>query len=300
MKVIAGVNNKGGVGKTKVSTLLCEYFSLVENKKVLGIDFDPQCNFSRQYLDMEEDPSSPEGVMPPVHEDYDANDPDNQGWDGRTSIADIFYGQPILPYQTHIKNFEITPGYGDKLLKAELVRRTEVQEKVHSVLEQFLSCPEVRDSYDIVVIDTAPSKGPLTVAAIRAATHLLIPTIMEEQPIQGLYGMLQLWMQESHRRASEGIAPLEITGILANKYKVSTTLHRNLYESLCSDPSIKKYMLPMTIGDRIIYAEVDSAEVRPKSVFELENSSVAKKEALELCEFVSKKIYSKKIATETT
>ena len=55
----------------------------------------------------------------------------------------------------------------------------------------------MRAAYDAVVIDTAPSKGPLTISVIKAATHIVIPSVMEEQPVQGIYGMLQLWMQES-------------------------------------------------------------------------------------------------------
>src|SRR4051794_16505053 len=85
MKVIVPTNNKGGVGKTKVSILLAEYLSL--SKKVLVIDFDPQCNFSRRFLKMENDPSSPSGVLPPIHHDYNENDPDCCDWDGRSSIA---------------------------------------------------------------------------------------------------------------------------------------------------------------------------------------------------------------------
>jgi cellulose biosynthesis protein BcsQ len=52
MKVIAPTNNKGGVGKTKVSEILAEYFSKVEGKRTLGIDLDSQCNFSQHYVDM--------------------------------------------------------------------------------------------------------------------------------------------------------------------------------------------------------------------------------------------------------
>ena len=62
MKIIAVVNNKGGVGKTTTSRFLAEYFSIVKNEKVLAIDMDPQANFSNRYLKMEIDPYQQEGT----------------------------------------------------------------------------------------------------------------------------------------------------------------------------------------------------------------------------------------------
>ena len=82
---------------------------------------------------------------------------------------------------------------------------------------KFLSCKEVQKEYEVVIIDTAPSKGPLTISAIKAATHIIIPSVMEAQPIQGIYGMMQLWMQESLAR-EEGRA-IELVGILPNLFR---------------------------------------------------------------------------------
>jgi chromosome partitioning protein len=90
MEIIAFVNNKGGVGKTTCSRTMAEYLSKVKKRPTLAIDFDPQCNFSHQYLHMEIDPAAPEGLMPPIHPDYDSADPDDNDWEGRSSIAEIF------------------------------------------------------------------------------------------------------------------------------------------------------------------------------------------------------------------
>ena len=48
MRVVAVVQNKGGVGKTTVTRLLAEYFAR-KPLRVLGLDLDPQCNFSRRF-----------------------------------------------------------------------------------------------------------------------------------------------------------------------------------------------------------------------------------------------------------
>lgn len=290
MIIFVPANNKGGVGKTAKSSLFAEYASKILKKNTLAIDFDPQCNFSHRYLDMEVDPASPEGYMPPIHPDYDSEDLDNSDWDGRSSIADIFYGEGVLPYPTFIEKLDVAPAYGDRLLAAEAVRRSEVVDKVHNRLREFLNSTDVQEAYDIVVIDTAPSKGPLTVSAIRSATHLVIPTIMEDKPIQGVYGMLQLWMQESLLRDKSN--PLKLIGILANMYDRRTTLHREMYQSLQENEAIGKYVIPHKLGKRVAFAEVDCVGATPKSIFDLPEKSPARQEAVQVCEYIAEQLFN--------
>lgn len=296
MKIIVPANNKGGVGKTKLSILLSEYLSVILNKKVLAIDFDPQCNFSQRFLNMEIDPATPGGKIPPVHPDYDSNDNEEFGQEGRSSIADIFFGKPIYPYETYIENLDISPAHADRLLAAESVRRTEVIEKVHNQLGLFLGSPDLPESYDVIIIDTAPSKGPLTIGAIKAATHMIIPSVMEEAPIQGVYGMLQLWMQESLRR--ERSKPLELVGVLPNMIR-PINLHRDMLQSLRDTEAVRKYILPVSLSQRASFAEVDAEGAKPQSIFDLPDSSKAKKEALAACECISEMVFSNNRGGET-
>jgi chromosome partitioning protein len=290
MKVIVPTNNKGGVGKTKVSILLMEYLSSYLKKRVLAIDFDPQCNLSRRFLDMENDPVSPEGVVPPPHPDYDSEDLDSKNWDGRSTIADIFYTAPfgVLPYATPLPNLDIMPGHAEKLLTAEAVRKVEVLEKVHNRLTEFLALGELQELYDVVVIDTAPSKGPLTIAAVKTATHLVIPCVMEEQPIQGVYGMLQLWMQESLRR--EAGRPLNLIGILPNMFR-QINLHRDMLQSLRENEGVSKFIMPVKLSQRAVFAEVDAEGASPTTVFDLPDDNIAKKEALEVCQYITERVF---------
>jgi chromosome partitioning protein len=289
MEVIAFLNNKGGVGKTTCSRTMAEYLSRVKKIPTLAIDFDPQCNFSHQYLKMEIDPASPEGLMPPVHPDYNPDDPDDNDWDGRSSIAGIFYGNGVVPYPTYIEHLDLAPGHAEKLLAAEAVRKTEVVEKVHKQLSNFLNSPDVQSTYKAIVIDTAPSKGPLTVSVIKAATHIVIPSVMEEQPVQGIYGMLQLWMQESLTR--EKNRPLKLVGILPNMFK-QTRLHKDILTSLQENSAIGKYIMPVKLSQRIVFAEIDSEDANPRSIFDFQSNHVAKQEAAEVCEFITERIYA--------
>jgi chromosome partitioning protein len=287
MKVIAFLNNKGGVGKTTCSRTMAEYLGKVKKIPTLGIDFDPQCNFSHQYLKMEIDPAAPEGLMPPIHPDY--NDVEDVDWDGRSSIAEIFYGQGVVPYPTYIERLDLAPGHAEKLLAAESVRRSEVVEKVHKQLANFLNSPDVQATYEAVVIDTAPSKGPLTVSVIKAATHIVIPSVMEEQPVQGIYGMLQLWMQESLTREKD--RPLKLIGILPNMFK-QTRLHKDILTSLQDNAAIGRYVMPVKLSQRIVFAEVDAEDATPRSIFDFQDNHVAKVEALEVCNYISERVFN--------
>lgn len=287
MKIIAPVNNKGGVGKSTVSRILLEYFSQVCGLRTLALDLDPQCNLSRRFLKMEIDPVDTQGVLPPIHPDYNRDDPEDKYWDGRSSIADIFYGEPVFPYTTSIPTLEIAPGHSAKLLAAEAVRKSEVSERVHHQLKLFLELPEVKESYDVIVIDTPPSKGPLTISVVKAATHILIPSIMEPQPIEGVYGMLQLWKQEQLQRAVDN--PLNLVGILPNMFR-NVRLHQDLFIELQNNRAISEYVLPLSLGQRTIFSEMDAEGASHLTIFELPDTNKAKLEALAMCEHVAKKV----------
>ncbi|MFQ5580842.1 MAG: ParA family protein, partial [Nitrospiria bacterium] len=263
--------------------------SMVLKKRVLAIDFDPQCNFSQRFLNMEIDPATPGGKIPPVHPGFDPSDSEDFGPEGRSSIADIFFGKLVFPYGTHIGNLDILPAHADRLLAAESVRRTEVIEKVHNQLSMFLGLPDLPESYDVVIIDTAPSKGPLTMGAIKAATHMIIPSVMEEAPIQGVYGMLQLWMQESLRR--ERSKSLELIGVLPNMVR-PINLHRDMLQSLRDTEAVQKYILPVSLNLRTNFAEIDAEGAKPETIFDFPDSSKAKMEALAVCECITEMVFS--------
>lgn len=287
MKIICAVNNKGGVGKTTVTKIMLDYFSTIEKKSILGLDMDHQCNLSNRYLAMDIDQN--EDKIPPLHPDADEEEL-YPGWDGRSSIADIFYAKPVLPYSTHIPNLDILPGNTNLLLNAEQVRKEEVVERIQNQLHAFLSLPEVHQTYEMVIIDTPPSKGPLTKSVIRAASHIVIPTVMEPQPIEGVFGMLQLWKQEQFKRKKEN--PIHLLGILPNMYSSNITLHRDLKQSLESNASISNFVLPVQLGRRVAFAEIDDKTTEPTSIFNLHDNNQAKEEALHFCKYISQRIFA--------
>ena len=287
MKVIVPCNNKGGVGKTCITSILAEYFSKILKKKTLVIDLDPQCNISQRLIQMEIDPNSPDGHRPSIHPDFKEMD---EGWDGRSSIADIFLRPQsgVVPYPTMNENLDIMPAYASELLTVEQCRKDEVLENIYNRFKAFLSMPDVQAEYEYVVVDTAPSKGPLTRSAMRAATHIIIPTQMEDKPIRGVFGMMQLWMQEKKNR--DDLNPLNLIGILPNMFDTRTALHTSMYDDLKNNPAIAEHLLPCKLSRRITFAENDTENAMPKSIFDLPNMSKARQECIEVCEYVVKKM----------
>ncbi|HLB41647.1 MAG TPA: ParA family protein [Gammaproteobacteria bacterium] len=286
MRIIAIVNNKGGVGKTTVSRIIAEYFSIVKNERILALDMDPQANFSNRYLKMEIDPYQQEGRIPPIHSSYDPNSSEDQGWDGRSSIAGIFFGEMVFPYTTYINTLEIAPSHSSKLLLAEAVTREEVIQKVYDQLSKFLCLDDVKNSYDKIIIDTPPSKGPVTISVVRAATDLLIPSIMEPQPIEGIYGMIHLWKSETLRRHKNNA--LNLIGVLPNSYDRRGIIHKDHYDSLKHE--MPDYVLESKIGRRLIYAEADADGAAPPSIFMYPDKNLAKQEVLSACQEIEERM----------
>ena len=270
MLTLVLAQNKGGVGKTSISRILSEYFAR-EGYRVLGLDLDPQCNYSRRFLIMEYDPVDPDGVYPAIHPAYL---PQEHGeWDGRSSTADIFTHHPTVPYPSWIDNLEVLPGHGERLRQLESQIRNDAQ-TMSQALKIFLEQGDLRQHYDLVIIDTSPSKDALTRSAMMAATHLLIPTLLETQSTEGLVGMLAFWRQVNRSRTS----PLEIVGILPNRVR-AVGLHEGLLEGLRGHPGTGRFITPVTLADRIAFAESDHTDAKPKSVFDLPKTNKARLEA---------------------
>lgn len=287
MEVIVPCNNKGGVGKTCITSILAEYFSKILKKRTLIIDLDPQCNISQRLVKMEIDPNSSDGHRPGLHPDYKEGDLD---WNGRSSIADIFLSPEsgVVPYPTMNEYLDVMPAHASDLLTVEQCRKEDVLEKIYNRFKAFLNMPDVQAEYEYVLVDTAPSKGPLTRSAMRAATHIIIPTQMEDKPIRGVFGMMQLWMQEKKNRMDDN--PLNLIGILPNMFDSRTALHTSMYEDLKNNPVIAEHLMPCKLSRRITFAENDTENAMPKSIFDLPNSNKTKQECLVVCEFVVNKI----------
>ncbi len=283
--VLGFANQKGGVGKTTLTKIFSEYSAILKQKKTLGIDIDSQTSFTARYFGIHKNPVT-DFKEPPIHPYYDPSNKDYDGWNGKSSIADIFFGKIPRPYPTKIENLDIIPSDEGGLFKAENVKRQEMAEKVYGQLQSFITLPDVQNAYDIFVIDTPPAKGPLTISAFKAMTHLVIPLEIELQAIEGLAGLLQLWKQEAMSRPSS--FPLTLIGIMPNKVHSRRSTDRDLLEDLRSDPGYSDYIMPVQMVDR---KEIPLCDLEQKTIFQFPDSNPAKQEALAVCDYIYKRIY---------
>jgi chromosome partitioning protein len=301
--VIAAINQKGGCGKTEVSIILSENLVLVEEKSVLGIDLDIQANYSDHTVGMEPEKKNESGQKIPSHPDYEPG----QGTNERSSIADLFFGQSVLPYQSWIQtdntgSLDVAMANPDRLeqITDEFQRSINqpLNKDVHNALYNFLSDGEndpestsISDLYDAVIIDTGPSRSPLFRATLRAATHVIIPFKPNRRDIQGIVSMLSAIKRENLQRPNAR-SPLKLIGLLPNLIENPLTISQKKYLPLVMEKHSDILMPEETwLHKHAAFTNRDLATADPRSIFELPDSSRAKQEATNLCDYIKQEIF---------
>ena len=186
MKVIAIANQKGGVGKTTTTVNIAA--GLVSlGKKVLCIDFDPQCHLSK-YLGHKFDggPTITDFIF--AKADYRPL-PDTAGLIRRT-----VHGIDYIPSSLGLSK-------GERALAHAMFPERVLRELLTVII------PE---GYDCVFIDSNPSMGLLLTNVLSASDLVLIPVQTEEFSVDGLEDMLEL-IQMVKVNINPG---LEILGLL--------------------------------------------------------------------------------------
>lgn len=195
-KIIAMMNQKGGVGKTTSAINLAACLAVAE-KKTLVIDLDPQGNGSISVgLD-----SAQHTACNVYHTII-----------GEASIKDAIY-KTELPY------FDICPSDNNLSgAEIELVSQFAREAKLKNA---FL---EIRDLYDYVIIDCPPSLGLLTVNALNAADSFIVPMQTEYLAMEGLAQLLN-----TVRLIKTSLNPdLEMDGILLTMFDGRSSLHKQV------------------------------------------------------------------------
>ena len=190
-RVIAMCNQKGGVGKTTSSNNIAGALSQY-GRRVLIVDFDPQ-GASTVGL----------GINANAVEDTVYTALFNPRMDVHTVIQ-----------HTDFENLDIMPANID-LSAAEVQLVTEVgrEQVLAGVLRQ------VKDEYDVIIIDCQPSLGLLTVNALTAADGVIIPVAAEFFALRGV----ALLMQSIEKVQSRINPSLEVYGVLVTMF--THTLH---------------------------------------------------------------------------
>jgi chromosome partitioning protein len=303
-KVLAVVNQKGGVGKTTVVSVLGEFgglhWQVAEGKKkrdarILIVDLDMQCNTSDYFVGMEAAPQVRGGQLPPKHPDFDGSDEYKE----RSTIADIFDGLLVLPHvvqlKSKIKNVEIDVIVGHPKELEEINEKFdrasgEIDRKVVNRLGQLLHSESVADYYDLVILDTGPSRNPTFRAALRAATHAVVPFEPEEKSLQGVNSMAQAIASENFNRKKSEVK-LKVVGLLPNKVRIGVQLHKDIINKITKNLSSlampEGVFLPLSIA----FPKRDVKGARPKSIFDLRASDNARKKSIEVCEYIYNSVF---------
>lgn len=190
-RVIAVLNQKGGVGKTTTTINVAAYLAKA-GKKVLLVDLDPQGNATSG---LGIDKLSLEGTT------YSAL-VEGAAFDSVAMLTSID-NLTLIPTNANLAGTEV------QLALAEN-RETRLRELLQLAGHDF----------DIVLIDCPPSLGLLTVNALVAATDVLIPVQTEYYAMEGLGQLIQVI-----QRVQQGLNPtLQILGVVMTMYDSRTTL----------------------------------------------------------------------------
>ena len=198
-RVLAVVNQKGGVGKTTTSVNLAAALAQ-SGRRVLLVDLDPQGNATMgSGVDKRNVTRTVYHVLLGLSELAGARTPVERG------------GFDLVPANRELAGAEV-----------ELVALPERELRLKAALERVL------DEYDFVLIDCPPSLSLLTVNALTAAQRVLIPMQCEYYALEGLSDLVA-----TIKRVRSHLNPtLEIAGLLRTMYDPRNTLSQQVSQQL--------------------------------------------------------------------
>ncbi len=200
-KVVALLNQKGGVGKTTSTANLGAAFARL-GKRVLLIDLDPQSNLS-MHFGVEAEPTQPSV--------YDLLVGD--GIDAASVIVKAREGLDFMPAVTELA-----------LVEGELAQQPDMQRTLECAVAP------VAGDYDLILLDCPPSLGVLSVNALTMADEVFVPMLAHYLALRGLEKLL-----ETVHMVSQGLNPrLRVTGVLLCQHEQQSLHGRAVVDEIAA------------------------------------------------------------------